>query len=754
MKRTLTSAWVAFAMVALASPAVVLAQPASAQGKPLPDPKLDVGAVTVRVIRGSVARPANGIDVTLIGEGDARLTARTNAEGRATFGGLAPGATYIAEAIDGDTKVRSEQFAIPDAGGVRLLLSTAAMKASGPMARGGRPDPRMMSGMSRPQRGDPAGRVTVRAIQGAISSTESHAPVGALIHLIGISATGEVTSQTQPMDKEGRVIFDDLATDGSVAYYVQSIFTRGDGADPIADRLVSRALTLPPQVGLRLMLAGHAVDSEKPAIDDLGKLGMHGTSDVDPGRAVIRVGGEIANVDKVELFEVSDPDRVVTRPATQPIPMTSEVACEMAAVEPDPNLATNTIAVELRRARTGAMLGSAKVDIITESNTVIATATRDEKTGFFTAELPEAVFANIDGAREKLRARVTLLASTFGELKPIKTFTSKAFAVSDSGTARLRGTCSIRMSARVEARFSGLPSGADKVYIARVREGGRIHYSPPFQLTAKRGAAVDILVYDWPAFGFHFGGEVDDKTLWFQGQLALINLGTGPVMGPDGATAIPLPEGFIGADVMEPYKKRVRIDEDEGLYWRGAIPPGQTLVRTVFGLPVEDGAVTFDLALPNGAMNSQVSVGTLPGMKLDLPPGTQKDLQTMENGRTFWVISEINVRPEKRMVMGIYGLPEGAAWKTYASIGGGAAVIAFLLWAMFGLVQAGGRARAATAALDRERQRLLDDIAAIDGQRHAEDSEAERKKIAKRRARLVRDLEAIYAKLDSSGSGS
>ncbi|HET6613002.1 MAG TPA: hypothetical protein VFG83_13485, partial [Kofleriaceae bacterium] len=143
-------------------PATALAQPAFAAGKPLPDPELAAGTATVRVIRGSVERPAVGIDVALTAAStdDAaadRLTARTNSEGRATFSGLSPGTTYIAEATDGDDKATSEAFAIPETGGVRVLLSTVAMAAQGPMANGGRPDPRMMSGMARPQQGDPAG---------------------------------------------------------------------------------------------------------------------------------------------------------------------------------------------------------------------------------------------------------------------------------------------------------------------------------------------------------------------------------------------------------------------------------------------------------------------------------------------------------------------------------------------------------------------------------------------------------------------
>ena len=161
------------------------AQIAAAIGKPLPDSRMPKGTVTVLVIAGTTAKPVGGIDV-LFDIGDAERTARTNAAGRANMPNVEAGATVRVTVKGSKGDVSSEAFPMPDAGGVHLLLSTepftggggggagamaggggpmaggggpmAGGAGGGPMAGGGgRPEPRMMSGRGRPDKGVPGG---------------------------------------------------------------------------------------------------------------------------------------------------------------------------------------------------------------------------------------------------------------------------------------------------------------------------------------------------------------------------------------------------------------------------------------------------------------------------------------------------------------------------------------------------------------------------------------------------------------------
>ncbi|HWM86895.1 MAG TPA: hypothetical protein VNO33_13675, partial [Kofleriaceae bacterium] len=163
-------------------------------------------------------------------------------------------------------------------------------------------DPRQLSGVPRGEGTDPPGRLTVRAVQGAMKRTEfgdvqSTFPAGAKIHLFAVGAGGKVTLQTVPLDKTGRAVFDRLAR-GSQSYVALALFPR-EGAE---DRLVSRLISMPPQVGIRMILAGEAVDSKKPPVDDLAteepKVVPPG-----PGEVLVHVRGDTKDVAEVELFE-------------------------------------------------------------------------------------------------------------------------------------------------------------------------------------------------------------------------------------------------------------------------------------------------------------------------------------------------------------------------------------------------------------------------------------------------------------------
>ncbi len=108
---------------AVSVPAPAAAQPDVRQmsGMPLPVADVAAGTVSVRVVKGSLANVIANQTVTLVGAGDPK-TVQTNESGRAEFIGLAPGTRVRAVADVAGERLESQEFQVPSAGGIRLLL--------------------------------------------------------------------------------------------------------------------------------------------------------------------------------------------------------------------------------------------------------------------------------------------------------------------------------------------------------------------------------------------------------------------------------------------------------------------------------------------------------------------------------------------------------------------------------------------------------------------------------------------------------
>lgn len=95
--------------------------PKSMSGQPLPVSDLSPGTVVVRVVRGQMTNVLPGQSVTLTVNGQSK-TVTTDQSGHAEFDGLPVGASAQATVTVSGEKLDSEQFDIPSAGGIRLVL--------------------------------------------------------------------------------------------------------------------------------------------------------------------------------------------------------------------------------------------------------------------------------------------------------------------------------------------------------------------------------------------------------------------------------------------------------------------------------------------------------------------------------------------------------------------------------------------------------------------------------------------------------
>jgi hypothetical protein len=107
--------------------------PSQMSGLPLPAPELASGTVTVRLMRETIGNNIANHEVSVEVNG-AKRSATTDAQGRAQFAGLPPGATVRASAtVDGEA-LASREFPVPSQGGIRVAL-IAGVQAAAARAR-------------------------------------------------------------------------------------------------------------------------------------------------------------------------------------------------------------------------------------------------------------------------------------------------------------------------------------------------------------------------------------------------------------------------------------------------------------------------------------------------------------------------------------------------------------------------------------------------------------------------------------------
>jgi hypothetical protein len=105
-----------------AAQALQMPDPKQMSGVPLPSPDLPAGTVSVRVVRGGPGNNLQGETVELTVAGRRPTSAKTDANGRAQFPGIATGADVRARAVVGGETLESRPFKMPDRGGIRLML--------------------------------------------------------------------------------------------------------------------------------------------------------------------------------------------------------------------------------------------------------------------------------------------------------------------------------------------------------------------------------------------------------------------------------------------------------------------------------------------------------------------------------------------------------------------------------------------------------------------------------------------------------
>lgn len=589
-------------------------------------------------------------------------------------------------------------------------------------------DPRQLSGTARGEQNDPPGQLTVRAVQGALERTEfgdvkGQFPRDAPIHLVGIGTGGKLSHVVARLDKGGRVIFPGLATNFSQSYFVLALFPR-PGAE---DRLVSRLVVMPPQVGLRMILAGEGVDSGKPPVDDtIGGEGKPSES-AEAGVVVVQVRGDTKDILEVELLEPGVEEPVAR---TKVDVVTREGQVQGRVAQPEDDAALRAGVLEVLVARRGQGVADVTVEIAVDGappGTPAVASARTDQGG-------RALFEPIAGGK-----RYVVRAAVKG-----RPFASSAFAWPDKGGKRVKVDVDWQAVRALEARFTGVAGGPDKVYVARAADQPRAFVTQPFQLTATRGVVTDLVVAPPVLLAFHGGANVEDEKLYFQVQFSIYSASMVPFSAGREGLRIPLPKSFAGASIDEENSARVKIDE-QGLLWRGLLPPGEQTFIVNFALDSEDGQAKLDWTLPYPLYPSQLVFEKAAGFKVDGPSDVKVQSAKTDDGRPLLVLQGIQRDVGQPIQMSFSGLPTAPFWQSLVARLAGVIVLALVGWAIWGIAIRNRRGGGRLSHLEAEREELLHAVVELESDlRRARVSEAD---YTRRRAELQRQLEATYAQL-------
>jgi hypothetical protein len=716
------------------------AQIAAALGKPLPSPDLAPGTVTVRVVAGAPSVPVTGVDVTLTVNGTPR-EARTDSAGRANFPGLPPGAKVQAKTLDVDKQggthecdagaiCTSNEFTVPEEGGMRVLLTTKPWQAGGgggaPFAGGGMPPPRQMSGEPRYDQGFEPGTITAIVTYNNLALADgklkdSAPPVGVVVSLVGYQSDNKVVVTSLPTNASGEALFTGLDRTGNTVYFAMAQLPR-KGA---VDRLVSTAMQLGPEGGVKVILSSEKKDADAAVIDDLSRL-SHQDPVMPEGKVRVLLSG-VPQMATVNLVDAAT-GTVVSQAQPQAGPPDPTNMQPGANFEAKPDLPAGTFDLEVRGGPTGTddPLANVTVKLRTENG-----QGSKEDAEFMTSDRATATTGDTGGLRisgvptdTKWQAILTING---------KDLVGPPFDLSKEG-GKLNVAVHWEATGRPLVMFDYIPR-ANQVVYAETSMRDISYRSAPFQGVVGHGTTVEIGVLPRVMFKFHMGGVVEDAFLGVQGEFEIDNYSWSPYAGGPDGVVLPLPKGFKGAVLDKQDQQDIAIDAAEGFRIVRPLGPGRRTFRGGFSLPVENGNVKWAMDLPFGAWESNLNLLEFPGMSVQVPGGVQPEHGQTESGQNLIALPRISIEPKHAMVLSITGLPSAPAWKTWVPRVIGALVVALMVTGVvLALLARRRQSGVEDASRESRRAKLLDELVTLD--KAGKDN--------KRREAVIGELESLW----------
>jgi len=300
-----------------------------------------------------------------------------------------------------------------------------------------------------------------------------------------------------------------------------------------------------------------------------------------------------------------------------------------------------------------------------------------------------------------------------------------------------------KTNAQGEATFEGLDAKPTSGYLAEAIKDGQRYAGKPFRLVENMGARVTLSVRpvskDVAQLSFgpesRFVFEVQDDAVQVIEILYLANPGTMAIDPGAGGLHIPLPEKSASAVVGPQAPANLSVSGHEAV-WKGPVPPGETMLTVMYLLAFTGNQLVVQQPAPVAFAATNVITEKIDGFSVDGPSLTSEERDM--NGHPV-VLYRGPAAPAGGLIeLTLNGLPHpNTLWALVAAFASVAILIGFGVYASRG-APAGSSAR---EKLEERRDKLLDELAAID--RGPGDAKKQ-----KRRDELIDKLARLYKELD------
>lgn len=237
--------------------------------------------------------------------------------------------------------------------------------------------------------------------------------------------------------------------------------------------------------------------------------------------------------------------------------------------------------------------------------------------------------------------------------------------------------------------------------------------------------------------------ELGDEGLSVFNLFQIVNAGQSPVQ-PPAPVVFELPQGAEHATILEGSSPQAAVNGGN-VEVKGPFAPGTTVVQIAYTMPYSGSDLTVQQKMPVGLSHLTVIAQKVGALHLASPQMAEhRDMAA--DGQTFIVGSGPALKAGEAVTFNFTGLPHHSTWPRTVALTLAVLILAGGAWSSLGR---GGAARVENAArrkLETRRDRLFDELTALEAQHRERAIEPAR--YAERRRDLVSALERVYAELD------
>ncbi len=538
-----------------------------------------------------------------------------------------------------------------------------------------RPQPRQMSGRTRPDPGVPGGELQILVTYDELFSKTP--PVGEPVMLVAYRADEKIAVMVEKTDDTGHVHFKDLDRSGGTVYFAMARLPRGGGVD----RMWSVPIQMDPTAGAKAMLSAAARTSTDKPVDDLAMVEPQPV--LPTGRVMASIVGVPEDPGTVSLVDAATGKVVMTAKTAPELPTPGSITVDTSPISADKSTGTSVLGIQLAHAGPAGVVPVPDVTVLVRRGPIPAPPKSEQRhrrgqrqqrgqrqaraaaaragsssagsgsagsggagSGTPAAPVADEIVGQGVSAKDgyltvnELPTGVPLVVELTHAGQTVR---STPFTLLPSGGSQIMLRLNWQQRGNLQAIFDNVPDGATTVYYLETEWRKAKIRSLPFQVVDGRGTTASLLLYPRLLFRFQLDGWVEDDFLAVQGDYILRNYSWFPYAGGEDGINITLPDGFKGA--ITDRDKDVAKDAS-GFHILRPLPPFEFKFRGGFSMAIKSDTIEWDQPAPLGIYQSDLAIRLMPGMSATPPgvPGIDAG-EVTEGANKFYAMQKITLPP-------------------------------------------------------------------------------------------------------------